>query len=210
MSGAADNVMLSVHDLRTYFFTQRGVGKAADGVSFDLHRGETLGLVGESGCGKSITSLSIVGLHPQPASRIIGGQIVFAGEDLVKLSPAQLRRYRGKRLAMILQDPMSALNPVFTIRNQLSEPLRMHQGLRGRSLRQRSIDLLRLLRIPGPERRLSSFPHQFSGGMRQCVVGAIGLSCSPEVLIADEPTTSLDVTVQAAYLALLKDIQRQT
>jgi oligopeptide/dipeptide ABC transporter ATP-binding protein len=154
--------------------------------------------------------LSIVGLHPQPASRIVGGQVVFDGADLIKLFPDQLRRYRGKRLAMILQDPMSALNPVFTVRNQLSEPLRMHQGLRGRSLRERSIELLKLLRIPAPERRLGSFPHQFSGGMRQRVVGAIGLSRSPEVLIADEPTTSLDVTVQAAYLALLKDIQRQT
>jgi oligopeptide/dipeptide ABC transporter ATP-binding protein len=210
MSGAGDDIVLSVRDLRTYFFTQRGVGRAVDGVSFDLHRGETLGLVGESGCRKSITSLSIVRLHPQPASRIVGGQIIFDGEDLVKLSADELRRYRGKRLAMILQDPMSALNPVFTVRNQLSEPLRLHQGLHGRSLKGRAIELLTLLRIPAPEQRLGSFPHQFSGGMRQRVVGAIGLSCSPEVRIADEPTTSLDVTVQAAYLALLKYIQQQT
>jgi oligopeptide/dipeptide ABC transporter ATP-binding protein len=186
------------------------MGKAVDGVSFDLGRGETLGLVGESGCGKSMTSLSIVGLHPRPASRIVGGQILFDGEDLVTLSADDLRRYQGKRLAMILQDPMSALNPVFTINNQLSEPLRLHQHLRGRGLWDRAIELLTLLRIPAPERRLGSYPHQFSGGMRQRVVGAIGLSCSPEVLIADEPTTSLDVTVQAAYLALLKDIQKQT
>jgi oligopeptide/dipeptide ABC transporter ATP-binding protein len=210
MTGSGDNVVLSVRDLQTYFFTQRGMGKAVDGVSFDLGRGETLGLVGESGCGKSITSLSIVGLHPRPASRIVGGQILFDGEDLVTLSPNDLRRYRGKRLAMILQDPMSALNPVFTINNQLSEPLRLHQHLRGRGLWERAIELLTLLRIPAPERRLGSYPHQFSGGMRQRVVGAIGLSCNPEVLIADEPTTSLDVTVQAAYLALLKDIQKQT
>jgi oligopeptide/dipeptide ABC transporter ATP-binding protein len=210
MSGAGRDVVLSVQDLRTYFYTQRGVGKAVDGVSFDLHRGETLGLVGESGCGKSMTSLSIVGLYPRPAARIVGGQILFDGVDLVQLSPSELRRYRGKRLAMILQDPMSALNPVFTINNQLSEPLHLHQRLRGSSLRQRAIELLKLLRIPAPEQRLRNYPHQFSGGMRQRVVGAIGLSCNPEVLIADEPTTSLDVTVQAAYLALLKDIQRQT
>ncbi|MGE3536255.1 MAG: ABC transporter ATP-binding protein [Candidatus Tectimicrobiota bacterium] len=204
------DVVLAVRDLQTYFFTQRGTGKAVDGVSFDLQRGETLGLVGESGCGKSMTSLSIVGLHPRPASRIVGGQILFEGEDLVQLPPDRLRRYRGKRLAMILQDPISALNPVFTIQNQLGEPLRLHQGLHGGRLQERAIELLKLLRIPAPAQRLRSYPHQFSGGMRQRVVGAIGLSCNPEVLIADEPTTSLDVTVQAAYLALLKDIQRQT
>jgi ABC-type dipeptide/oligopeptide/nickel transport system ATPase component len=186
------------------------VGKAVDGVSFDLHRGETLGLVGESGCGKSITSLSIVGLHPQPASRIVGGQILFDGVDLRQLPPQKLRHYRGKRLAMVLQDPMTALNPVFTIADQLGEPLRLHQRLRGPRLKARAIELLKLLRIPAPEGRLKNYPHQFSGGMRQRVVGAIGLSCGPEVLIADEPTTALDVTVQAAYLALLKDIQRQT
>ena len=210
MDDSADHVVLSVRDLQTYFYTQRGVGKAVDGVSFDLHRGETLGLVGESGCGKSMTSLSIVGLYPRPAARIVGGQILFDSEDLVQLSPNELRRYRGKRLAMILQDPMSALNPVFTINNQLSEPLRLHQRLRGGNLRQRAIELLTLLRIPAPDERLSSYPHQFSGGMRQRVVGAIGLSCNPEVLIADEPTTSLDVTVQASYLALLKEIQKET
>jgi oligopeptide/dipeptide ABC transporter ATP-binding protein len=202
--------VLSVNDLKTYFYTQRGVGKAVDGVSFDLHRGETLGLVGESGCGKSITSLSIVGLHPQPASRIVGGQILFDGVDLRQLPPQKLRHYRGKRLAMVLQDPMTALNPVFTIADQLGEPLRLHQRLRGPRLKARAIELLKLLRIPAPEGRLKNYPHQFSGGMRQRVVGAIGLSCGPEVLIADEPTTALDVTVQAAYLALLKDIQRQT
>jgi oligopeptide/dipeptide ABC transporter ATP-binding protein len=199
---------LQVRELRTYFFTRRGVGKAVDGVSFDLRRGETLGLVGESGCGKSVTALSIVGLHPRPAARIVGGEVLFAGEDLLKKSRGELRRYRGKRIAMILQDPMSALNPVFTVRDQIGEPLRLHQGLRGRRLTARAIQLLKLLRIPAAERRLRDYPHQFSGGMRQRVVGAIALSCNPEVLIADEPTTSLDVTVQASYLALLKDIQR--
>ena len=142
--------MLEVRDLRTYLYTQRGVGKAVDRVSFVLRRGETLGLVGESGCGKSMTSLSIVGLYPRPAARIVGGQILFDGEDLVQLSPSELRRYRGKRLAMILQDPMSALNPVFTISNQMSEPLRLHQRLRGGGLRARAIELLKLLRIPAP------------------------------------------------------------
>ncbi|MBI3328402.1 MAG: ABC transporter ATP-binding protein [Nitrospinae bacterium] len=205
-----EDPVLQVRDLKTYFFTKRGAGQAVDGVSFDLGRGETLGLVGESGCGKSITALSIMGLHPKPAARIVGGQVLFHGEDLLKKSPGELRRYRGKRIALILQDPITALDPVFTIANQVGEPLRFHQRLRGRSLRERAVALLKLLRIPAPEQRLNSYPHQFSGGMRQRVVGAIALSCGPEVLIADEPTTSLDVTVQAAYLALLKEIQRQT
>jgi oligopeptide/dipeptide ABC transporter ATP-binding protein len=151
-----------------------------------------------------------VGLHPKPAARIVGGEVRFQGEDLVTKSPRELRRYRGRRIAMILQDPMSALNPVFTIKDQVGEPLRLHQRLRGRRLVERAIELLTLLRIPAPERRLASYPHQFSGGMRQRVVGAIALSCGPEVLIADEPTTALDVTIQASLLALLKDIQRTT
>jgi oligopeptide/dipeptide ABC transporter ATP-binding protein len=203
-------LILQVRDLKTYFFTKRGVGKAVDAVSFDLRRGETLGLVGESGCGKSVTALSIVGLHPRPAARVVGGEVLFHGDDLLKKPPGELRRFRGKRIAMILQDPLSALNPVFTVRNQIGEPLRLHQGLRGRRLTERAIQLLTLLRIPAAERRLGDYPHHFSGGMRQRVVGAIALSCNPEVLIADEPTTSLDVTVQASYLALLKDIQRRT
>jgi len=206
----ADDLALQVRDLHTYFFTQRGVGKAVDGVSFDLRRGETLGLVGESGCGKSMTGLSVLGLNPKPASRIVGGQVLLNGEDLLHKSEKALRQYRGRHLAIILQDPMTALNPVFTIGNQVSEPLRIHQQLRRSRLRQRAIELLRLLRIPAAETRLGSFPHQFSGGMRQRVVGAIALSCSPEVLIADEPTTSLDVTVQAAFLDLLRDIQRRS
>jgi oligopeptide/dipeptide ABC transporter ATP-binding protein len=202
--------VLDVRDLRTYLYTQRGVGKAVDGVSFELRPGETLGLVGESGCGKSMTALSILGLHPRPAARIVGGQVMFHGEDLLEKSRRQLRRYRGKRIALILQDPMTALNPVFTVKAQLAEPLRIHQRLRGRRLLARAIELLKLLRIPAAEQRLHSYPHQLSGGMRQRVVGAIALSCGPEVIIADEPTTALDVTVQAAYLALLKEIQRDT
>lgn len=205
-----DPPVLEVRDLRTHLFTQRGIGKAIDGVSFELRAGETLGLIGESGCGKSMTALSILALHPKPAARIVGGEVLFHGEDLLKKLPREMRRYRGRRIALILQDPMTVLNPVFTIRNQIAEPLRLHQGLRGRSLRARAIELLQLLRIPAAEQRLRSYPHELSGGMRQRVVGAIALSCNPEVLIADEPTTALDVTVQAAYLSLLKDIQRST
>ncbi len=204
------DVVLSVRDLKTSFFGQRGEGKAVDGVSFDLHQGETLGLVGESGCGKSVTALSIMGLNPKPASRVVGGEVLLRGEDLMKKSTAQMRRIRGKDIAMVLQDPMTALNPVLTVGNQLTEPLRLHQKLRGRSLWERAVELMRQVRIPAPEARLRSFPHQFSGGMRQRAVGAIGISCEPQVLIADEPTTSLDVTVQAAYLELLKQLQSRS
>ena len=207
MTAAGDDVVLDVRDLRTHFFTRRGVGKAVDGVSFTLRRGETLGLVGESGCGKSMTCLSILRLHPRPASRIVGGQVLFRGEDLLQKSEPEMRRYRGRHLAMILQDPMTALNPVFTVGNQLAEPLRLHQRLRGRTLWQQAAEVMRLVRIPAPETRLGAYPHQLSGGMRQRAVGAIALSCNPDVLIADEPTTALDVTIQAAYLALLKEIQ---
>jgi oligopeptide/dipeptide ABC transporter ATP-binding protein len=202
--------ILSVRDLRVHFNTRRGVGAAVDGLNFDLYRGETLGLVGESGCGKSVTALTLMGLHPRPASRIVGGEIWFDGANLVQLPPQEWRRYRGKRIAMVLQDPMTALNPVFTIKDQIAEPLRLHQGLAGRPLVEKAIQLLKLLRIPAAERRLEGYPHQLSGGMRQRVVGAIALSCGPDILIADEPTTSLDVTVQAAYLRLLKDIQQES
>jgi oligopeptide/dipeptide ABC transporter ATP-binding protein len=205
-----DTPVLEVRDLRTYVHTQDRVGKAVDGVSFALHPAETLGLVGESGCGKSMTALSILGLQPRPAAHLVGGEILFRGENLVGKTPRALRRYRGRRIALILQDPMTALNPVFTIGSQIAEPLRLHQRLRGRRLRARAIELLQLLRIPAAAERLRSFPHQLSGGMRQRAVGAIAISCGPEVLIADEPTTALDVTVQAAYLALLKEIQQRT
>jgi oligopeptide/dipeptide ABC transporter ATP-binding protein len=202
--------ILTVHDLRIEVTTRQGVGRAVDGVSFELRAGETLGLVGESGSGKSLTALSILGLHPRPAARIVGGQIAFHGEDLLKKSPAELRKYRGKHIAMVLQDPMTALNPVFSVRRQLYEPLRLHQRLREPRLRERAIELLQMLQISSPEARLASYPHQLSGGMRQRVVGAIALSCDPEILIADEPTTSLDVTTQAHYLDLLDGIQRAT
>ena len=203
--------VLQVTDLQTSFFTFGGtrVVKAVDRVSFTLHEGETLGLVGESGSGKTTTCLSIVGLLPRGA-RIVGGSVVFEGEELTRKSQRELRRIRGRRIAVILQDPMASLNPLFTIGRQVAEPAFFHQRLRGRSLRERVQQLLRAVRIPSPERRMGDYPHEMSGGMRQRIVGAIALAGGPRVVIADEPTTNLDVTIQAQYLDLLKDIQRAT
>ncbi len=201
--------ILDVQNLKTYFIQRRGVVKAVDGISFSLSQGETLGIVGESGCGKTITSLSILGLVPKPAGRIVGGSIIFDGEDLVKKSEKEMREYRGKRLSMILQDPMTSLNPVFTIGDQVAEPIKIHQKLKGSTLWKKVIEMLKLVRIPVPEVRIRDYPHQMSGGMRQRVVGAIGLSCEPNLLIADEPTTSLDVTIQSQYLRLLNEIQQE-
>ncbi len=199
--------LLDVRDLRTYFFTRWGVVKAVDGVSFSLAQGETLGIVGESGCGKSVTALSILQLVPRPAGQIVGGQIFLEGEDLLTKSANEMREIRGSRISMILQDPMSSLNPVFSIGEQIAEALRIHQRLEGRGLWEQTKEMLRRVKIPSPELRLRAYPHQLSGGMRQRVVGAIALSCQPGVLIADEPTTSLDVTIQAQYLRLLKALQ---
>ncbi len=201
--------LLVVEDLKTHFFTRRGVTRAVDGVSFTLRAGETLALVGESGSGKSVTCLSLVRLVPEPAGRIIAGRVLFDGEDLLQKSRAQMRRVRGKQIAMVLQDPMTSLNPALTIGGQLREVVRLHQGLRGASLRERVLHALRRLRISAPAARLRHYPHQFSGGMRQRVSSAIALSCAPRLLIADEPTTSLDVTIQAQYLDLLKDVQAE-
>ena len=203
--------ILVVENLQTHFSTFGGtrVIKAVDGVSFTLHEGETLGLVGESGSGKTTTCLSIVGLLPK-AARIVGGQVIFEGEDLTRKSQRELRRIRGRRIATILQDPMASLNPLFTIFRQVAEPAFFHQQLRGRSLRERVQHLLRAVRIPSPEWRAREYPHQMSGGMRQRIVGAIALAGGPRLVIADEPTTNLDVTIQAQYLDLLKDIQRET
>jgi oligopeptide/dipeptide ABC transporter ATP-binding protein len=203
----ASSPLLVVEDLKTHFFTRRGVVKAVDGVSFTLQAGETLALVGESGSGKSVTCLSLVRLVPEPAGRIVGGRVLLDGEDLLQKSAAQMRRVRGRQIAMVLQDPMTSLNPGLTIGTQVSEVLRLHQGLRGRSLRERVLEALRRLRISAPDARLRQYPHQFSGGMRQRVSSAIALSCAPRLLIADEPTTSLDVTIQAQYLELLKEVQ---
>jgi len=199
-----------VSGLRTHFFTFGGtrVVRAVDDVSFTLHEGESLGLVGESGSGKTTTCLSIVGLLPR-AARIVGGSVVFDGEDLTRKSQRELRRIRGRRIAMILQDPMASLNPLFTIGRQVAEPAFFHQHLHGRSLRERVQHLLRAVRIPSPEWRMRQYPHQMSGGMRQRIVGAIALAGEPRIVIADEPTTNLDVTIQAQYLDLLKDIQRE-
>src|SRR6266567_6374343 len=203
--------ILQVSDLQTHFFSFGGtrVVRAVDDVSFTLHEGESLGLVGESGSGKTTTCLSIVGLLPR-AARIVGGSIVFEGEDLTRKSQRELRRIRGRRIAVILQDPMASLNPLFTIFRQVAEPAFFHQQLRGRSLRDRVLQLLRAVRIPSPAWRMREYPHQMSGGMRQRIVGAIALAGGPSLVIADEPTTNLDVTIQAQYLDLLKDIQRET
>jgi oligopeptide/dipeptide ABC transporter ATP-binding protein len=202
--------LLEVEELRTHFFTSRGVTQAVDGVSFTLHAGETLALVGESGSGKSVTCLSLVRLVPEPAGRIVGGRVVFAGEDLLRKTAAEMRWVRGKQIAMVLQDPMTSLNPALTIGTQVAEVVRLHQGLRGPSLRDRILEALRRLRIPAAEARLGHHPHQLSGGMRQRVSSAIAMSCAPRLLIADEPTTSLDVTIQAQYLELLKEVQAQS
>ncbi|MDT1064233.1 ABC transporter ATP-binding protein [Paracoccus sp. CPCC 101403] len=202
--------ILEVRDLRAHLMLRRGAVKAVDGVSFDLHPGETLGIVGESGSGKTMMGLSLLRLLPRPAGRIVGGSVIFDGEDLLAKSEREMRAYRGSRISMLLQDPMTSLNPVFRIGNQVAEPLTIHQNLAGRGLRDKVRELLRLVRIPAPEARMSDYPHQMSGGMRQRVVGAIGLACQPQVLIADEPTTALDVTIQSQYLRLLKEIQQET
>jgi oligopeptide/dipeptide ABC transporter ATP-binding protein len=203
--------VLEVKQLQTYFFSAQGtrVVKAVDGVSFTLNEGETLGVVGESGSGKTVTSMSLLRLLP-PAARIVGGEIWFQGENLVTKSEHEMRQLRGSQLTMILQDPMMSLNPLFTIGEQIAEPLRIHRHMRGARLMERIKELLRGVRIPSPEVRLREYPHQMSGGMRQRIVGAIGISCEPQLLIADEPTTSLDVTIQAQYLNLLKDIQQRS
>jgi peptide/nickel transport system ATP-binding protein len=204
------DTLLEVRDLRTYIYTRRGVVKAVDGATFSVRRGETLGIVGESGSGKSMTCLSILRLVPEPGGRIVGGEIRFDGENLLTKSPDEMRRLRGSRIAMILQDPMASLNPAMTVGEQIAETLALHRGLRGRALDQRVIELLRQVKISDPERRVHAYPHQMSGGIRQRVAGAIAISCQPSLLIADEPTTSLDVTIQSQYLRLLKEIQRET
>jgi oligopeptide/dipeptide ABC transporter ATP-binding protein len=202
--------VLEVRDLHTYFFPRRGTVKAVDGVSFSLHRGEVLGLVGESGCGKSVTALSILRLLPGAAARTVQGQVFLDGEDLLSKSKGQMRQVRGRRISMILQDPQTSLNPVFTIGNQLSEVIAKKPSVSGGSVMQQAIDALRKVRLAAPEQRVRQYPHQLSGGMKQRVVGAIAISQAPEVLIADEPTTALDVTIQLQYLQLLKELQADT
>jgi oligopeptide/dipeptide ABC transporter ATP-binding protein len=203
------NNTLEVKDLKTHFFTRSGVVKAVDGVSFHVAEGETLGIVGESGSGKSMTCLSLLRLVPPPAGRIVSGEVLLNGEDLLIKSIQEMRKIRGADISMILQDPMTSLNPVFTIGNQLSEPIIIHQGLDKKSAWEKAKEMLALVKIPLPEIRVSEYPHQMSGGMRQRIVGAIALSCRPKLLIADEPTTALDVTIQAQFLQLLQSIQKE-
>ncbi len=204
------DMVLEVDDLRTYFVTRWGVVKAVDGVSFNLRRGETLGIVGESGSGKSVTTLSIMRLVPSPPGHIVGGQVRLEGEDILQVDENEMEKIRGGKIAMVLQDPMTALNPVFDIEDQVGEALKIHKGMSGAGLKEQVIEMLRRVRIPAPDIRIKDYPHQLSGGMRQRVVGAIGISCDPLVLIADEPTTSLDATIQAQYLRLLRDLQQET
>ncbi|MCH7620618.1 MAG: ABC transporter ATP-binding protein [Chloroflexi bacterium] len=207
---ATDQPILEVKDLRTYFQTRWGTVKAVDGVSFDLHRGETLGLVGESGSGKSVTMLSLMQLIPIPPGRIVSGEILLDGENLLELTEDQMSKVRGSQIALIIQDPMTSLNPVFSIGNQVMEAIKIHQDIPRKSVWEKALDVLRKVNIPAAETRMRDYPHQMSGGMRQRVVGAISISCQPSVLIADEPTTSLDVTIQAQYLKLLKELQRES
>ena len=207
---ASKDTVLEVNDLHTYFFNRRGITKAVDGVSFSLREGETLGIVGESGCGKTMTALSLLGLVPKPAARIVSGEIILDGEDLVKKSTKEMRDIRGKKISMILQDPQTSLNPVFSIGNQVMEALGVSHKLSRKEMAGRAVDALRNVRVAAPERRMSDYPHQMSGGMKQRVIGAIAISSTPKVIIADEPTTALDVTIQLQYLQLLREIQEET
>jgi len=201
--------LLQVKDLQTSFFTPEGEVRAIDGVSFEIGEGKTLGLVGESGCGKSVTSLSIMRLIQSPPGKIVGGEIFYRGRDLLRLNNEAMRRIRGNEISMIFQEPMTSLNPVFTVGNQIGEAIKLHQGLGKRETRQKTIDMLRLVKIADPESRVDSYPHQLSGGMRQRVMIAMALSCNPSLLIADEPTTALDVTIQAQILELMKELQQK-
>ncbi|HEX2966875.1 MAG TPA: ABC transporter ATP-binding protein [Syntrophorhabdaceae bacterium] len=201
--------LLSVEDLKTYFFTRSGVVKAVDGVSFHLDTGEALGLVGESGCGKSITCHSIVRLLPTIGCRIVDGRILFEGEDLVSKKAKEMANWRGKEIGMILQDPLSSLNPVHTVRRQVGEALRLDEKNGKSDIKQKVLDLLNKVKIPSAEKRMEQYPFQFSGGMRQRVLAAVSIARQPKLLIADEPTTALDVTIQDQFLRLLKGMQRE-
>ncbi len=201
--------LLDVKDLRTYFYTQEGVVHAVDGVSYDLQEGETLGLVGESGCGKSVSALSIMRLIPNPPGKIISGEVVFRGQDLLKLPDHQMRRVRGKEISMVFQEPMTSLNPVLSVERQLTESLELHLRMKKAEARKEAIRRLEQVGIPDPDRRIKQFPHQFSGGMRQRVMIAMALSCNPKLIIADEPTTALGVTIQAQILEVMKNLSRE-
>ncbi len=201
--------LLSVRSLKTYFYTDEGVVRAVDGMAYDLHKGETLGIVGESGSGKSVHALSIMRLIPSPPGKIVDGEILFEGRNLLKLSDEEMRRIRGNRIAMVFQEPMTSLNPVLTIGEQIAEAVILHQRLDKRAAWERAIEMLERVKIPSARQRVRDYPHQFSGGMRQRVMIAMALSCNPSVLLADEPTTALDVTIQAQILELMRELQRE-
>jgi peptide/nickel transport system ATP-binding protein/oligopeptide transport system ATP-binding protein len=209
MAQAENSPLLQVNNLVTSFKTERGTIRAVDGISFSIRKGQTVGLVGESGCGKSVTSLSILRLIQSPPGSIESGSINFDGRNILEFDEAGMRKVRGNRISMIFQEPMTSLNPVFTIGDQISEVFRIHQGMSRKQAREKSIEMLRLVKIPAPEKRVDDYPHQLSGGMRQRVMIAMALSCNPELLIADEPTTALDVTIQAQILDLMADLQKK-
>jgi len=202
--------LLQVDDLKMYFHTRDGVVKAVNGVSFTLDKGRTLAIVGESGSGKSVTAMTLMGLVPMPPGRIEGGDAFYRGESLLYADEKKLRELRGNRIAMIFQDPMTSLNPVYRVGRQLAEPLILHKGMKKPEAWEKAIDLLRLVGIPNPEKRVKEYPHQFSGGMRQRAMIAMALACDPDILIADEPTTALDVTIQAQIIELMQDLQKRT
>ena len=201
--------LLDVKGLKTHFFTDEGVVRAVDGVDFYINKGETLGVVGESGCGKSVTALSIMRLIPQPPGRIVEGSINYNGRNLLDLSPAQMRKIRGKEISMIFQEPMTSLNPVFTCGEQIAEAIRLHEGLGRRDAMDKTVEMLKLVHIPNAERRVKEYPHQLSGGMRQRIMIAMAIACDPALILADEPTTALDVTIQAQILELMKSLSRR-
>ena len=203
----ADERLLDVKNLKTYFFTDEGVVRAVDGVDLYIKQGETLGVVGESGCGKSVTALSIMKLIPQPPGKIVDGEMIYNGINLVDLPANRMRKIRGKEISMVFQEPMTSLNPVFTCGEQIAEALRLHEGLGRREAMDKTVDMLKLVHIPNAERRVKEYPHQLSGGMRQRIMIAMALSCNPKLLIADEPTTALDVTIQAQILELLNELK---
>ena len=205
----AVSLVLDVRDLRTQFVTSSGVIRAVDGVSWDVRAGETVALVGESGCGKSVSALSVMRLVAAPAGRIVGGQVLFKGRDLLTLSEEEMRRVRGREIGMVFQEPMTSLNPVLSVGRQLTEPVEIHLGMTRAESRARAVELLTLVGVSDPERRLGQYPHQFSGGMRQRMMIAMALACTPPLVLADEPTTALDVTIQAQILELMKDLSRR-
>ena len=209
MMGGEDHYLLRIRDLHTYFFLDEGVVKAVDGIDLELKEGETLGIVGESGCGKSVTALSIMQLIPFPPGKIVKGEIYFEGTDLLTLSEAKMRKIRGRSISMIFQEPMTSLNPVFQIGDQISEILQLHEGIARKEAWERSIETLRIVGIPSPERRVKEYPHHLSGGMRQRAMIAMALACSPRLMIADEPTTALDVTIQAQILELMIHLKEE-